>query len=326
MRQLLLLVCLMSPCAADYFLQRSWPNSSSCSTSTPSFSYVSLGPGDLTGTDSAGNPTAYTYGQCVNASYTDPNTGIFLVNSIYACANATHFLVSGWSNFTNCTGPQSPGYPIYSSISGATGGCLTAPGGNGSAMAMCVPSALPYAPPASEPFTNSLFNASNSSAVCGGQAQYAASLSAALSNGCSLIAQPSGPLNAISWASIALSLASCQSSGAAGSVSWSTYSSTNCSGPATSNLTNGTYGVCAQVGNVNVQLNGPPCSQPSAAADGLSGGAIAGIIIASLVVVGGVAAAAVMGGCSGGSRRPKTLLGGGETVMRPVMVAKPGAV
>ena len=208
--RLLLLVSLLSVCAADYFLQRSWPLSSTCDATTPSFSYADLGPSEL----GAGN----LWGQCVTSADNSYNT-------LYACYNSTHAQVTAWNPVSNCTGTPYSGYPQIYALLGATGGCVTSPGGTGSAMAMCVISSSPYTPLSSEPFVNVLYlqNSSSSSVVCASPAAYIGSLSAA-APACSAILQPSGAFSNFSWGSIAFS-SPCLPSGASGNMSYAIYNS-----------------------------------------------------------------------------------------------------
>ena len=303
---LILLSHLLLAVRADYWLQRSWPLSSTCDSTSPSFSYVDTGASLLGGVP---------FGAC------HVNDGQNIATK-YSCYNATTLQVNVWNtSYLNCNGPQPPGYPYTVAISGATGSCIPQPGGIASALGACVISSpLVYVPPASEPLINSIYSSTSN---CSGTPYFISSASASLP-ACAAIVYFGGLSfgggNAypppLTWGSIAIST----TCGAGGNLTYSAYnSSTTCAGaPATTGV-HISSGVCTTNGGSNLLVQGiSPCPAAggSAAAADLSTGAIIGIAIGGAAVFGLAATAFIFVG-KRKSNRPVFSSSGDVTVMKP---------
>ena len=198
---------------ADFFLARSWPQSDTCDVSTPSFSYVD---------------NTLNFLQCQTA----PNKQ----STSYRCFNSTAIQVTAWMG-PNCAGAIVSGYPLIFNYPSATGACQGRPGGGGgSSQASCISSQLPYSPPASEPYTASIFSLpySYSPGTCAGMPVRVTSVSAGLAGKCTPILNTAvsfqtGP--STTWGSIAIE-PSC--TGTSASLTYAYYSAnTACSGAPT---------------------------------------------------------------------------------------------
>ena len=316
-----LIACALSVVRADYWLQRSWPSSSTCDTSTPSITYVDTGVNFNIQNYNNNNGRPVTLGMCNSAS--DGSS------TLTSCYNSTYVLVNSWSSPTsncNMSQPQLTGYPTLMLIAQAGTGLCTANGGS-STLGACMRSTSLYVAYASEPVVTYSYS-SNYVPEPNCTADYPVSITsvslalppcAAVVNFASLY--PDGGNNNVPtiptqiWGSIAIT-ASCMS----GNVSSTYYQSVpSCFGTPSSAF-NFTAGICTSTSSTSASLVMPftsACGGGAAAAStSLSAGAIVGIVI-GVIFLAGLAAAAFMF-CGGGLKRKALFFSSDDvTVMKP---------
>lgn len=316
-----LTACSLSVVRADYWLQRSWPSSSTCDPSTPSFTYVDTGANfNIQNYNNQNNGKGVLLGMC-NPTGDGGST-------LTSCNSPTSVTLNSWlSPIANCnmSQAQQSGYPQNASIANAgTGQCTQSPYGT-STLGMCVRSTPPYVPYASEPVVTNIFS-SNYVTDTNCSADYPTDISSAslaLPPCATIAAFPTlsidgsngnaPTISALAWGSISFT-ASCMS----GNVTSLYYSNFPlCVGTPTSY--NFTAGICtATAPGVSVVMPfTSACGGGAAfASTALSAGAIVGIVI-GVIFLAGLAAAAFMF-CGGGLKRKALFFSSDDvTVMKP---------